>query len=112
MASGAARRSPDAARAAGAAIVAGAGRDGLVAVASHPDVDLVLCASSGTDGLEAVLAAIEHGKTIALANKEVLVMAGGIVTEAARRARRGDSAGRQRAQRHPPVPPRPRRRPR
>jgi 1-deoxy-D-xylulose-5-phosphate reductoisomerase len=67
--------------------LAGGGRDGLVAVASHPDVDLVLCASSGTDGLEAVLAAIEHGKTIALANKEVLVMAGGIVTEAA--ARRG-----------------------
>jgi 1-deoxy-D-xylulose-5-phosphate reductoisomerase len=65
--------------------VGGAGRDGLVAVASHPDVDLVLCASAGTDALEAVLAAIEHGKTIALANKEVLVMAGGIVTEAARR---------------------------
>src|SRR5712692_131375 len=65
---------------------AGAGREGLVAVASHPDVDLVLCASSGTDGLEAVLAAIERGKTIALANKEVLVMAGGIVTEAAVRA--------------------------
>jgi 1-deoxy-D-xylulose-5-phosphate reductoisomerase len=64
--------------------LAGVGRDGLVAVASHPDVDLVLCASSGTDGLEAVLAAIDHGKTIALANKEVLVMAGGIVTEAAR----------------------------
>ena len=63
--------------------VAGAGRDGLVAVASHPDVDLVLCASSGTDGLEAVLAAIEHDKAVALANKEVLVMAGGIVTEAA-----------------------------
>ena len=67
--------------------IAGAGRDGLVAVASHPDVDLVLCASSGTDGLEAVLAAIEHGKTVALANKEILVMAGGIVTEAA--AKRG-----------------------
>ena len=65
--------------------LAGTGRDGLVAVASHPDVDLVLCASSGTDGLEAVLAAIEHGKTIALANKEVLVMAGGIVTDAAAR---------------------------
>ncbi len=61
------------------------GRDGLVEVASHPDADLVLCASSGTDGLEAVLAAIEHGKAVALANKEVLVMAGGIVTEAARR---------------------------
>jgi 1-deoxy-D-xylulose-5-phosphate reductoisomerase len=61
------------------------GRDGLVAVASHPDVDLVLCASSGTEGLEAVLAAIEHGKTVALANKEVLVMAGRVVTDAARR---------------------------
>jgi len=68
-------------------VLAETGREGLVAVASHPDVDLVLCASSGTDGLEAVLAAIEHGKTVALANKEVLVMAGGIVTEAA--ARRG-----------------------
>jgi 1-deoxy-D-xylulose-5-phosphate reductoisomerase len=69
---------------AGARVV-GSGREGLAAVASHPDVDLVLCASSGTDGLDAVLAAIECGKTIALANKEVLVMAGGIVTEAARR---------------------------
>ena len=28
----------------------GSGRDGLVAVASHPDVDLVLCASAGTEG--------------------------------------------------------------
>jgi len=65
--------------------VVGAGREGLVAVASHPDVEIVLCASSGTDGLEAVLAAIEHRKTVALANKEVLVMAGGIVTDAARR---------------------------
>ena len=70
---------------ANSARVAGTGRDGLVAVATAPDVDLVLCASSGTEGLEAVLAAIEHGKTVALANKEVLVMAGGIVTEAARR---------------------------
>src|SRR3954471_23135193 len=67
--------------------IAETGRDGLVAVASHPDADIVLCASSGTEALEAVLAAIELGKTIALANKEVLVMAGGIVTEAA--ARRG-----------------------
>jgi 1-deoxy-D-xylulose-5-phosphate reductoisomerase len=66
-------------------MMAGAGRDGLVAVASHPDADLVLCASSGTEALEAVLAAIELGKTLALANKEILVMAGGIVTDAARR---------------------------
>ena len=68
-----------------AAPIVGAGCDGLVAVATRPDVDLVLCASSGTDALEAVVAAIEHGKTIALANKEVLVMAGAIVTEAAAR---------------------------
>jgi 1-deoxy-D-xylulose-5-phosphate reductoisomerase len=64
-----------------------AGAEGLVAVATHPDVDVLLCASSGTAALEAVLAAIEAGKTIALANKEVLVMAGAIVTAAA--ARRG-----------------------
>ena len=62
-----------------------AGAEGLLAVATHPDVDLVICASAGTAGLEAVLAAIEAGKTIALANKEVLVMAGALVTEAAQR---------------------------
>ena len=61
------------------------GSEGLVAVATHPDVDIVICASAGTAGLEAVLAAIDAGKTIALANKEVLVMAGELVTEAARR---------------------------
>lgn len=63
----------------------GVGCDGLIAVATHPGVDVVLCASSGTAALEAVLAAIEAGKTIALANKEVLVMAGGLVMDAARR---------------------------
>ena len=61
------------------------GEEGLVAVATHPDVDIVICASAGTAGLEAVLAAIDAGKTIALANKEVLVMAGALVTRAARR---------------------------
>ena len=61
------------------------GEDGLTEVATHPDVDLVLCASSGTAALEATLAAIEAGKTIALANKEVLVMAGRLMVEAARR---------------------------
>ena len=61
------------------------GPEGLIAVATHPSVDIVLCASSGTAGLEAVLAAIEAGKTIALANKEVLVMAGELVMSAARR---------------------------
>ena len=61
------------------------GAEGLIAVATHPSVDIVICASAGTAGLEAVLAAIEAGKTIALANKEVLVMAGALVTDAARR---------------------------
>lgn len=61
------------------------GPDGLVAVATHPAVDIVLCASAGTAALGAALAAIEAGKTIALANKEVLVMAGGLMVEAARR---------------------------
>ncbi len=64
---------------------AGVGREGLVAIATHPDVDVVLFATAGTDGLEAVLAAVEAGKTIALANKEVLVMAGSLVMEAARK---------------------------
>ena len=63
----------------------GCGTHGLIAVATHPDADIVLFASSGTAGLDAVLAAIEAGKTIALANKEVLVMAGVVVMEAARR---------------------------
>jgi 1-deoxy-D-xylulose-5-phosphate reductoisomerase len=62
-----------------------AGPDGLRAVATHPDVDIVLCATTGTTALDAVFAAIDAGKTIALANKEVLVMAGGLVMEAARR---------------------------
>jgi 1-deoxy-D-xylulose-5-phosphate reductoisomerase len=61
------------------------GPEGLVAVAAHPEADVVLFASSGTAALEAVLAAIEAGKTIALANKEILVMAGGVVMAAARR---------------------------
>jgi 1-deoxy-D-xylulose-5-phosphate reductoisomerase len=64
---------------------AACGAEGLIAAATHPDADVVLFASSGTAGLDAVLRAIDAGKTIALANKEVLVMAGSIVMEAARR---------------------------
>ena len=66
------------------ALGASDGTAGLVAVATHPEADIVICASSGTAALEAVLAAIDAGKTIALANKEVLVMAGALVTAAAR----------------------------
>ena len=71
-------------RGAADAATALSGPEGLVAVATHPEADVVLFASSGTAGLDAVLAAIEAGKTIALANKEILVMAGAIVMEAAR----------------------------
>jgi 1-deoxy-D-xylulose-5-phosphate reductoisomerase len=60
------------------------GPEGLIAVATHADADVVLFASSGTAALDAVLAAIEAGKTIAIANKEILVMAGAIVMRAAR----------------------------
>ena len=67
------------------AVDGGWGEDGLTAVATHPRVDLVLCASAGTAALGAVLAAIEAGKSIALANKEVLVMAGSLMVDAARR---------------------------
>jgi 1-deoxy-D-xylulose-5-phosphate reductoisomerase len=65
--------------------ISGVGNEGLCEIAAHPDVDIVLCASSGTAALDAVLCAIEAGKTIALANKEVLVMAGGLVMDAARK---------------------------
>ena len=85
MASGEAMDKLIAALGASPAESCGVANEGLCQVATHPDVDLVLCASSGTAALDAVLAAIEHGKTIALANKEVLVMAGGIVMDAARR---------------------------
>jgi 1-deoxy-D-xylulose-5-phosphate reductoisomerase len=67
--------------------VAASESHGLCDLVQQPDVDIVLCASSGTAALEAVLCAIAAGKRIALANKEVLVMAGHLVMEAARRHR-------------------------
>ncbi|MFH1485644.1 MAG: 1-deoxy-D-xylulose-5-phosphate reductoisomerase [Chloroflexota bacterium] len=54
-------------------------------VASHHEVDMTVVATSGKAGLAPTLAAIRAGKTIALANKEVLVMAGAIITGEARR---------------------------
>jgi 1-deoxy-D-xylulose-5-phosphate reductoisomerase len=67
------------------ALVSQSGRQSLIDIATHPDADVVLFASSGTVALDAALAAIEAGKTIALANKEILVMAGSVVMPAARR---------------------------
>ena len=67
------------------ALAAERGPECLIDIARHPDADIVLFASSGTAALDAVLAAIDAGKTIALANKEILVMAGSVVMAAARR---------------------------
>jgi 1-deoxy-D-xylulose-5-phosphate reductoisomerase len=69
------------------ALAAESGPECLIDIATHPDADVVLFASSGTAALDAVLAAIDAGKTVALANKEILVMAGSVVMAAA--ARRG-----------------------
>jgi len=58
----------------------------LEEIASHPHVDLLVVAISGKAGLGPTLAAIKAGKSIALATKEALVMAGEIVTAEARRS--------------------------
>ncbi len=52
------------------------GESSLVELASHPEVDIVVAAIVGSAGLPACLAATEHGKRLALANKEALVVAG------------------------------------
>ena len=60
------------------------GAEGVVAVATHPEAQLVMSALVGARGLGPTLAAIRAGKDIAFANKEVLVIAGEIVTRAVR----------------------------
>ena len=62
-----------------------AGADGLVALARDVDADVVVSALVGGVGLLPTMAAIEAGRTMALANKETLVMAGSLMTAAARR---------------------------
>jgi 1-deoxy-D-xylulose-5-phosphate reductoisomerase len=61
------------------------GIEGLIQVATHPEVDQIVSAIVGAVGLIPTLSAIKTGKTIALANKEPLVMAGKIVMEEAKR---------------------------
>ncbi|MDP2661780.1 MAG: 1-deoxy-D-xylulose-5-phosphate reductoisomerase [Dehalococcoidia bacterium] len=53
-------------------------------MASHPEVDLVVMAIAGSPALSPTLAALRAGKTVALASKEALVMAGALVTKEAR----------------------------
>jgi 1-deoxy-D-xylulose-5-phosphate reductoisomerase len=61
-----------------------AGDAAVEQVMSHGDIDIVLTATVGFSGLKPTLAAIEAGKTIALANKETMVVAGDLVTKRAR----------------------------
>src|SRR5436190_17004529 len=61
------------------------GETGLTEIACLDDAEMVLVAIVGTGGLRPTLAAIEAGKDIAVASKEVLVMAGEIVMNAAAR---------------------------
>jgi len=61
------------------------GAHGLAEMVRRDDVDIVLAAIVGFAGLEPVLAAVEAGKTVALANKESLVVAGSILIPLARR---------------------------
>ena len=62
----------------------GRGPDCLVEAATRPDVQIVVNGIVGAAGLAATLAALRAGKRVALANKETLVMAGELVTRAAR----------------------------
>lgn len=62
------------------------GPEGLDQVAALPEVDIVLAAIVGIAGLQSTWTAIEHGKTVALANKEAYVVAGHLMTELAERS--------------------------
>lgn len=61
------------------------GEEGLIKLATLPEADIVLIAIVGTAGLKPALAAIHAGKDIAVASKEILVMAGEIVMNEARK---------------------------
>jgi len=61
------------------------GDEGLIELATMPEADIVLVAIVGTAGLEPALAAIRAGKDLAVASKEILVMAGELVMGEARK---------------------------
>ncbi|MGI8544489.1 MAG: 1-deoxy-D-xylulose-5-phosphate reductoisomerase, partial [Aridibacter sp.] len=61
------------------------GEKGLIEIATHEKAEIVVSATVGAVGFVPTLRAIEAGKTIALANKETLVMAGELMTNAAKK---------------------------
>jgi 1-deoxy-D-xylulose-5-phosphate reductoisomerase len=64
------------------------GREGMLAVGTHPHADIVVSAAVGVVGLEATYEAVKLGRTVALSNKEVLVAAGELVMAAAAKSGR------------------------
>src|SRR2546429_2522467 len=62
------------------------GEEGLVEVATHAQADCVVSATVGAVGFVPTLRALEAGKRVALANKETLVMAGELMTQAAQKS--------------------------
>ena len=64
------------------------GSEGMERVATHPDSETVLSAAVGVVGLPATYKAVQQGKNLALANKEVLVAAGELVMAAAERQKK------------------------
>ncbi len=62
----------------------GVGEDGMVAVATHPEAQIVVASAVGAVGLVPTYRALEAGKDVALANKETLVMAGELMVAEAR----------------------------
>lgn len=69
----------------GDSVAVHSGEEGLVKLATMPEVDIVLIAIVGTAGLQPALAALRAGKDIAVASKEILVMAGETVMKEARK---------------------------
>ena len=80
------------------------GPDALEAIATRPDVDLVIVATGGLVALRSVLAALEAGKVVATANKETLVAGGHLVMPLARRLAAG-AVGATGDCLHPPASP-------
>ncbi len=62
------------------------GEQGLVQVATHPEADCLVSATVGAVGFVPTLRALQAGKRVALANKETLVIAGELMTRAARQS--------------------------
>jgi 1-deoxy-D-xylulose-5-phosphate reductoisomerase len=71
----------------GLPVIVMAGAGALSEVVAMPEVDIVLTAMVGFSGLRPTVEAVKHGKRIALANKETMVVAGRLITDLARKHR-------------------------